>query len=650
MTALVGLFTTDATGVTALAPEASFCGGGTATILLDCGGDGLVILHSFCQKSGAGLFGTTYRLHGDAQLSSCGAGTPLSGFFDFAMTLGPVPFSCPGNTACSSPLALTVEIKESSPSQATFGDIPVPGLSAVFQGQLVAGAIRGGFTQISATVGENTLALIDAKLVCDTDDDGDGLLNLADNCPTIPNKSQTDDDGDGVGDLCDNCTPTLFRPDMANPDQANRDGDLFGDFCDPCPEDPENFCPINPPGVQVCEIAPPPPAACTPETELEDCIPTPPSVGGYCFEGSCRFFPADAPCDLSRTCNPLNVATACEQDPERKETCHTGRCCSELFVCTLEIDGCDSETEAGCNAGEICGPVQGPGEGCECFPGEGPPPPPPPGPSLSVKPQTFCTDCVCGDCFLQEGEECEPQAEPDGPGNCPAGLVCEGCDCVPEPPPDPVALCASIAVMACDLDSGQLLPEAIPDEVAPNLPPSPTCADIFLDACAPTEVEGNSVACCAPGICGTLDFEAGSTPACGLLELVFGQDGAQVCADFFDGACNPDGCCEGTAPQCESEVTCEMAAKLCGPDCGPEDDPCFVVLESACEAGCCVLGSPGDCGDASCAPDEDCASCPADCGPCGPGFCGDFNCGIEESCETCSEDCGPCGPPPPPPF
>ena len=40
---------------------------------------------------------------------------------------------------------------------------------------------------------------------CDSDRDGDGLLNNADNCPSLYNPSQEDADRDGRGDLCDNC-------------------------------------------------------------------------------------------------------------------------------------------------------------------------------------------------------------------------------------------------------------------------------------------------------------------------------------------------------------------------------------------------------------------------------------------------------------
>ena len=37
------------------------------------------------------------------------------------------------------------------------------------------------------------------------DDDGDGIANIIDNCPTVSNASQKDRDEDGVGDICDEC-------------------------------------------------------------------------------------------------------------------------------------------------------------------------------------------------------------------------------------------------------------------------------------------------------------------------------------------------------------------------------------------------------------------------------------------------------------
>jgi hypothetical protein len=86
------------------------------------------------------------------------------------------------------------------------------------------------------------------------DADGDGIMNINDNCRFVANPDQADYDSDGIGDACDNC------PRKANPDQADTDpglticgmsgdqpgvsyddcitspdGDHVGDACDNCP-------------------------------------------------------------------------------------------------------------------------------------------------------------------------------------------------------------------------------------------------------------------------------------------------------------------------------------------------------------------------------------------------------------------------------
>ena len=61
------------------------------------------------------------------------------------------------------------------------------------------------------------------------DTDGDGILDINDNCPTVANANQRDWDGDGHGDECDRC-PHL--PSAGDPDG---DGDGVGDACDQRP-------------------------------------------------------------------------------------------------------------------------------------------------------------------------------------------------------------------------------------------------------------------------------------------------------------------------------------------------------------------------------------------------------------------------------
>jgi hypothetical protein len=59
------------------------------------------------------------------------------------------------------------------------------------------------------------------------DTDGDFVVDLLDNCPTVVNFFQTDGDTDGAGNACDNCTV------LANPKQTDTDADGYGNACDP---------------------------------------------------------------------------------------------------------------------------------------------------------------------------------------------------------------------------------------------------------------------------------------------------------------------------------------------------------------------------------------------------------------------------------
>ncbi len=65
---------------------------------------------------------------------------------------------------------------------------------------------------------------------CDPDTDGDGVLDVFDQCPRDPS-GDLDQDADGVCDSRDNCSG-VANPDQSNCDWGAASGDTLGDACD----------------------------------------------------------------------------------------------------------------------------------------------------------------------------------------------------------------------------------------------------------------------------------------------------------------------------------------------------------------------------------------------------------------------------------
>jgi hypothetical protein len=128
-------------------------------------------------------------------------------------------------------------VGEAGPAQQT------PDLSAILQeivsrpgwssGQALALLVTGSGTRVAESVNGDAAGAprLHVEFSLTPDRDGDGVLNLSDNCPSDANPGQEDADGDGAGDACDACPL-----DPAN--DADGDG-LCGDV-DSCPLDPAN--------------------------------------------------------------------------------------------------------------------------------------------------------------------------------------------------------------------------------------------------------------------------------------------------------------------------------------------------------------------------------------------------------------------------
>jgi len=95
-------------------------------------------------------------------------------------------------------------------------------------------AVPGNYGVLGTSIsieGVDPIRIVSTAPIIDTlDDDGDGIINPNDVCPTVYNPDQIDTDSDNVGNVCDNCITA------ANPLQEDSDGDLVGDACDNCPD------------------------------------------------------------------------------------------------------------------------------------------------------------------------------------------------------------------------------------------------------------------------------------------------------------------------------------------------------------------------------------------------------------------------------
>jgi hypothetical protein len=81
-----------------------------------------------------------------------------------------------------------------------------------------------GETRLTLSKAEQTATEYARGVLGDWDFDGDGIPNMLDNCPTIPNPSQADGDGNGIGDVCerpaDDTPPAITASLSSEPNAA----------------------------------------------------------------------------------------------------------------------------------------------------------------------------------------------------------------------------------------------------------------------------------------------------------------------------------------------------------------------------------------------------------------------------------------------
>lgn len=128
-----------------------------------------------------------------------------------------------------------------------FGEDPQPSLWLSFQPSLgggislpLASGPSGSYERLALFDGDIGRWLLSGSVVPISDTDGDGVDDLADNCPVVPNIDQanadgvadggdacdSDDDNDGWEDFYDNC------PTIANPGQADDNANGIGNLCE----------------------------------------------------------------------------------------------------------------------------------------------------------------------------------------------------------------------------------------------------------------------------------------------------------------------------------------------------------------------------------------------------------------------------------
>jgi Putative metal-binding motif/Bacterial pre-peptidase C-terminal domain len=138
--------------------------------------------------------------------------------------------------------------------ETVYDDAETPPAGALFY-YLQAGTNLCGEGPLGAGTGGQERPRAEPCLPQGRDSDQDGVLDLTDTCPAVPNPGQEDTDRDGRGDACDNC------PTVVNPIQRDSDGNGMGDACQDLDADGytadvdcrDDLPTVHPGAVEVCD-------------------------------------------------------------------------------------------------------------------------------------------------------------------------------------------------------------------------------------------------------------------------------------------------------------------------------------------------------------------------------------------------------------